>query len=202
MPATAWLVRDLQLAPGRPALLCGSAGAGKTIIAQSLALFVAAGLPAWGQFPARSGRVLHIDYDQGEPATRKRYRRLAAGHGIDYLSLGERLRLMPFPPVYLNAREKAEAFLVAHCADTALCVIDALRGALPGTDENDSRIGAHVNVCSRVSDQTGTTFIILHHLGKPKDGGEDAPTSPRGSSAIIAGAGAVLLVTGAKDSPK
>lgn len=202
VPPTAWLVRELQLAAGRPALLYGAAGAGKTIIAQSLALHVAAGLDVWGQFPTRGGRVLHIDYDQGEGATKKRYRRLAAGLGIDYSALGERLRFMPFPPVYLNSGGDIEALLLEHCADTALCVIDALRGALPEADENDSRIGARIGVCGRVAHQTGTVFLLLHHSGKAKDGAGDSPQSPRGSSALLAGAGVSILVTGGKDTPK
>lgn len=198
---TNWLVRELQLAPGRPALLYGSAGAGKTIVAQSLALFVAAGLPAWGQFPVRPGRVLHVDYDQGEHATRKRYRRLAAGHGINLYALGDRLRFMPFPTVHLNAAI-FEAFLCEHCKDVVLCIVDSLRGALPGADENDSRIGAHLTVFARVSEKTGTTFVIVHHLGKSKDGAIESPMTPRGSTALLAASGVALLVTGSKDSPK
>ncbi len=201
-PPTPWLVRELQLAPGRPALLFGAAGAGKTVIAQSLALCVAAGIPAWGQFSTRAGHVLHVDYDQGEGPTRKRYRRLAAGHAIELSDLGDRLRFAPFPPVYLSSGDKAETFFRECCQGVALCVIDALRAALPNLDENDSRIGAHLAICSRVSAQTGTAFLVLHHQGKPKDGAADANTSPRGSSALLAGSGAALLVTGSKDTPK
>lgn len=198
---TNWLVSELQLAPGRPALLYGSAGAGKTIIAQSLALFVASGLPAWGQFPVRSGRVLHIDYDQGEHATRKRYQRLAAGHGINLDALGDRLRFMPFPPLHLSSGG-FEAFLCGHCRDVALCIADSLRGALPSADENDSRIGAYLTIFARLSERTGTTFVILHHQGKAKDAAIEAPMTPRGSTALLGASGVALLVTGSKDGPK
>lgn len=201
LPPTPWLVRELQLAPGRPALLYGSAGAGKTIIAQSLALAIAAGVPVWGAFPTRPGRVLHVDFDQGEHPTRKRYKRLAEGHGIDLDALGDRLSLMPFPPVPLNSPQ-AERFYLQHCKGVSFCVIDALRGALPNSDENDSRVGAHLALCPRVSAATGTTFMIVHHLGKSKEEAGDTVQTPRGSSALLAASGVALLVTGAGDTPK
>lgn len=201
-PPTNWLVRELQLAPGRPALLYGAAGAGKSVIVQSLALFIAAGSPAWGQFSTRPGRVLHVDYDQGDEATRKRYKRIAVGCGLELEALGDRLRLMPFPPVSLSNPGKAERFFTEHCRGVDLCVIDSLRKAIPNMDENDSRVGANLAICARVSEKTGTVFLVLHHQGKPRDGESDASMSPRGSSALLASAGAALLVTGGRGKPK
>lgn len=199
-PPVEWIVPELQLAPGRPALLYGVAGAGKTIIAQSLALAIAAGVPLWGQFQTRKGRVLHVDYDVG--GVMLRYRRLAAGHGVGLSDLGDRLSVIRSPPIHLDSGAKMEAFLEAHCKGVLFCVIDALRTAAPKTDENDSRMGGCLTLLSRVSAQTSTAFLVLHHVGKVKDDAGDSPASPRGSSAILAASGAGLLVTGRRDAPK
>jgi len=77
-------------------------------------------------------------------------------------------------------------------------VIDSLRGALPGEDENASGIRAFVDVLTQVSEKTGATVLLLHHAGKPKEGQTDARMMLRGSSALFDAAGCVLLVTNPK----
>ena len=80
--------------------------------------------------------------------------------------------------------------------------MDALRGAIGSADENDSRVGAYLTICSRVSAVTGTTFLVIHHVGKPREDGAEGVLSPRGSSALLAASGVALLVTGKEGGPK
>jgi hypothetical protein len=63
-------------------------------------------------------------------------------------------------------------------------------------------VRGYIDNLTRVSERTGTAFVIVHHAGKPKDGHADARTVPRGSSAIFDACGCVLVLTGAKDEPK
>jgi hypothetical protein len=60
-------------------LIAGYGFTGKTIAAQALALAIASGGRVWDMFAARSGRVLHLDYEQGQRLTNERYQRLARG---------------------------------------------------------------------------------------------------------------------------
>jgi hypothetical protein len=202
LPAPTWVVPELFIGPGRPTLIAGYGFSAKTLGVQSLALAVAAGKTVWGHFGCGEGlRVRHLDYEQGRTATLRRYQRLALGAGLRPSDLGDRLEVTIFPDLYLTDIRAQDRFAWA-CEGVALCIIDALRGALPGVDENDSAVRGYIDNLSRVSERTGTAFAIVHHAGKPRDGHADARTMPRGSSAIFDACGCVLVLTGAKDEPK
>lgn len=190
-----WLCRALAIGPGRPTLLSGYGGIGKTFAAQALALTVAAGRSRlWDCFDVQhtGGVVGHLDYEQGEWITRWRYQRLAYSMGLSGAALEGRLELACCPGWSLTSAD-AEARLTAFCRGKALVLIDSLRAACPGVDENDSAIGSYLYLCFRVSEATGCVIVVIHHEGKtnaenPRTGIERL----RGSSAIAAAAGAVV----------
>lgn len=198
LPPTRWLCEQLQWCPGRPAMFAGYGYSGKTLAAQSAALSIAAGRSIWGWFrSARTGKVLHVDHEQGEHATRKRYHRLAVGMGVDPAELEDRLDVVVHPGVFLNSPAAADVY-ARECDGVDLVVIDALRGATPGVDENDSKIRACIDVLGRVSEKTGAAFLVIHHAGKPNDNHVDPRTLLRGSSAIFDGCGSVFTLSGEK----
>lgn len=200
LPPTRWLVPSLHLVAGRPTLLAGYGASGKTLMVQSLALALAACVPVWGSFsPNDSTQVRHLDYEQGKHATLKRYQRLCIGHGIAREQLGDRLQVAIFPEVYLDDRDATEVY-ARVCDGIGVVVLDALRGATPTLDENDSTIRKCLDNLSRVSEKTGTAFVVLHHAGKNQ--GDDPRTLARGSSAIFDASGCVLNVTGEANEPK
>lgn len=200
LPPTSWVVPDLQLCAGRPSMLVGYGYSGKTLAAQSLALAVATGRPVWGHFDvSRKMKVRHVDHEQGTRGTRLRYQRLARGMGIDGSELEDRLQVAVFPPVYLNEPGALEVYRNA-CEGIDLLIIDALRGATPGEDENDSKIRRCVDVLSQVSELTGTAVLLIHHAGKPRESHNDSRTVSRGSSAIYDACGSVFVVVAAEGS--
>ena len=200
LPPTRWLVPSLHLVAGRPTLLAGYGASGKTLMVQSLAIALAAAVPVWGKFtPAETVHVRHLDYEQGKHATLKRYQRLCIGHGITRDQLGDRLQVAVFPDVYLDDRDATDAYSKA-CEGVGVVALDALRGATPTLDENDSTIRRCLDNLSRVSERTGTAFIVLHHAGKTQ--GDDPRTMPRGSSAIFDACGCVFTVSGEQNEPK
>ena len=200
LPPTRWLVPSLHLVAGRPTLLAGYGASGKTLMVQSLAIALAAAVPVWGKFtPAETVHVRHLDYEQGKHATLKRYQRLCIGHGITRDQLGDRLQVAVFPDVYLDDRDATDAYSKA-CEGVGVVALDALRGATPTLDENDSTIRRCLDNLSRVSEKTGTAFIVLHHAGKTQ--GDDPRTMPRGSSAIFDACGCVFTVSGEQNEPK
>lgn len=193
LPPVAWVVKDIYLAPGRPALLAGYGYSGKSVAAQSKVLSVAAGLPVWGQFRVSTpGRVLHFDHEQGRHATNRRYQRLAYAMGIGPADLEDRLRVTYFPPVHLSDAAAREV-LLRECDGVQLAIVDSLRATTPGIDENDSIIRAHLDKLTYVSEQTGCAFVIVHHAGKGKTDGDQRETA-RGSSAIFDACGLVLVL--------
>lgn len=191
-----YILEALDLCPGPPSLLAGRQFAGKTPMAQALALAVATGLPAWGAMPVRRGRVAHLDYEQGQRLTRERYQRLALAMGLGPADLQGRLEVVCYPRRALDDRG-AEATLVGNLAGFDLAIIDSFRAACPKTDENASTARAPLDMLARVSEQTGCAFLVLHHARKAtKDevGGESG--SVRGSSALLDAAASVLVMTG------
>jgi hypothetical protein len=203
LPPTKWIVPGLQLCPGRPATIAAFGASGKTIAMQSALLSCAASIPVWGRFAVPTPlRVKHIDHEQGRHATLKRYQRLALGLGITREHLGDRVAVSLFPNVYLN-QSSAEDVYARECEGTDLVLIDALRGATPGEDENDSKIRSCLDVLTRVSEKTGAAFVVLHHAGKPKtDASSDSRFTGRGTSAIYDASGCQLVITGEKGAPK
>jgi hypothetical protein len=197
LPPTPWVSKELQIGPGRPAMLAGYGASAKTMAAQSLILSVAAGVPVWGKFHCQRGVAKHLDYEQGFKATARRYQRLARGMGIDPREIVNNLFVAPFPTCYLNSTSALDVYAKA-CEGASLVVIDSLRGALPGEDENASGIRSFVDVLTQVSERTGATVLLLHHAGKPKEGQTDARMMLRGSSALFDAAGCVLVVTNPK----
>ena len=87
------------------------------------------------------------------------------------------------------------------CEGTDFAIIDALRGATPGEDENDSKIRRCLDNLTIASEKTGTVFQVIHHTGKPQEGHNDQRTKPRGSSGIFDACGPVFLLSGSKESP-
>ncbi|WP_438015004.1 AAA family ATPase [Sorangium sp. So ce315] len=198
LPEQRWLVKDLQWCAGRPAMLIAAAGSGKTIVCQSAAVSLAAGRPLFGWFwgPPRSRdvRVLHLDYEQGDYATRRRYQKIVRGMGLTAEELERvqrNLNLLCFPQIYLTSKN-AEAEFKRAVDGVDLCIIDSLRVACRGLDENDSAIRDAIDIITRVSQATGCAFLVIHHAGKGSGQKRDARELGRGSSAIFDASGSVL----------
>jgi hypothetical protein len=193
-----YLLETFDVCPGAPTLVAGVGFSGKTVALQSTALSVATGLPVWGQFSVRLGKVLHIDYEQGEHLTRKKYQRLAASMMIGPGDVGDRLALVSMPQIYLDM-EAAEAFLAKRCAGTDLVIIDSLRAACPSIEENDSGARTVLDMLNRVSAKTGACFVVIHHARKPqRDAPGGARATIRGSGAIFDACGSVLVFEAGK----
>lgn len=189
-----WIVKDLQICPGRPTMIAGYGASGKTLIAQALLLAYAAGRPIWNMFdPGTMGglRVRHFDHEQGTYATIRRYQRLAKGLEIPLGAPGIDLAVSCFPEIGLDLENAREAYVRA-CAGANLVLIDALRGAAPSEDENDSKIRRCIDNLGWVAERIGCAFILIHHAGKAVQ--TDMRAGPRGSSAIFDGCGAVFQI--------
>jgi hypothetical protein len=195
LTAPAWVVRGLQIGPGRPTLFAGYSYSLKSLLALVTALGVASGQPLWGRFHVRRVRVLVLDFEGGD--TVLRLRRLAVSMGLDFDDLvsGDWINVAPAPDRFLDDAD-AVAWLTEACAGFGLVVADSLRQAAPNADENSSEIGVTLAVPTRVSLATGCSFVLVAHSGKTsKDQTKDTrQTATRGSSAIFSQAGNVLHV--------
>lgn len=202
LPDLEYLVREIGLVAGggAPHLAAGYGFTGKTLTLQAMALSLAAGRPVWGAYLCRDRRrVLHVDLEQGDRLTRRRYQRLARAMGVDLAELGDGLSVAIMPSLALNDR----------CADQwrrlmegrHLVVVDSLRAATGGQDENSSDIRAGLDMLGKASEATGCRPIVVHHARKPS---EDAPAgqfSIRGSSAIFDAVDSAYVYGAGRDEP-
>jgi hypothetical protein len=200
LPPVNYLCQALDIAPGAPALVAGYGFSGKTVSIQDFALAVATETLAWGRFPVRRGRVLHIDYEQGSHLTRLRYQRLARARGIDPADLGGRLALAAMPGWYLDGDPHGELERLSEGFD--LVIVDSLRAGCPRTDENASDARIPLDRLTRNSERNGNTSIVIHHARKPtKDAPGGARMSIRGSGALYDACGSTLIYSAEKGEP-
>lgn len=193
LPPVDWLVRHLDIAPGAATLIAGYGFSGKTMAAQSMCVSVATGRTLWGQLAVKKGRVLHLDYEQGKRLTFERYQRLTRGLDIDPRELEATLRTRCLPPFYLNT-PGAEEQLVRECEGHALLLVDSLRAATPGVDENSSDVRRWIDMLGRISERSGASVVLIHHARKPSgDAVGGSKTAIRGSGAIFDACASVLV---------
>lgn len=208
LPPVPWLCHRLSIAPGRPTVVVGRAGSGKTLAVQDLAVAVASGRSVFGAFPVRQGAVLHIDLDQGRYATTRRYQQIAAGRGLDLAALPLECAFFNFK-MTTNAHgqtivdPKSVRLLLDSARGVALVIVDSLRGVSSGLDENSSDFGEVLQALSWIVDAlqqedpctTPPTFVVLHHSGK-----SESNAGGRGSTAIDDRAGAKWIVARGEES--
>lgn len=201
LPPVPWLCERLELAPGAVSMFAGFGYSGKTASAQSLALSIASGKLVWGAYPCRAGRVLHLDYEQGRRLTDERYQRLALGMGLTLSDLADSLCVSSFPDLYLDS-PGCWSTLEDLVRDFDLVMVDSFRAAFPGIDENASDVRKWLDPFGRLSETTGTSFLLIHHARKSSkaDNGGSIQTL-RGSSAILDACQSVLVFNGQKGEP-
>jgi hypothetical protein len=176
-------------------------GSGKSWLGVEMLVSVAAGKPWLGRFPTKAGAGLYLDWENGSYEMRRRFHAVAKARGLAVPVPGVALSAMP--SVYMSdAGDFGRAVLEAS-AGRALVVVDTLKAANPGIDENDSNMRVGLDHLRRVGEQTGCTFVVLVH-GKKISGSLsaiDPREQGRGSSAIFDAADSVFHVVYAPDEP-
>ncbi len=173
-PRLEWQV-DEVLPLGGLILIYGKPKCRKTFLALDLSLSVARG-SNWHGRKVRQGVVLYIAAEGGHglfpriQAWRSRYDdgklRPDAFRVVD--------RVVPF--LHAGAVDEL-AELIAEIRPT-LIVIDTLARSIAGGEENSSvDMGQFVAACDRLRRISGSTVVIVHHVGRSGD-------NPRGSNAL------------------
>jgi hypothetical protein len=199
LPEIQWTLQRLELAPGAPSMFAGYGFSGKTLAAMALAQAMVAGREAWGRLPAEEGPVLHLDYEQGDWLTRRRYQRLARGMEIPH---PEELpiELMVFPGLQLL--DESEDSWCRLCEGKRLVIVDSFRAAARHVEENSSVARQPLDLLGRVSQRTGATVLVLHHARKAsRDAAGGAQQAVRGSGALYDALQSCVVFTAGKGEP-
>lgn len=201
LPDLEYLVREIGLVAGggAPHLLAGYGFSGKTVAAQSLSLSLAADKPVWGTYSSSPRRICHVDFEQGERLTRRRYQRLAMSMGIDLPSLGDALILAVMPAITLSQSHAAQWRELMTGRD--LIIIDSLRAASGAQDENESGIRVGLDMLGTLSESTKCRALVIHHARKPMADDPGGRYAIRGSSAIYDSADSAYVFSASKGEP-
>jgi RecA-family ATPase len=194
-----YLVKRLAMTDGggAPHMIAGSGFSGKSVLCQDLLLALSSGTAVFGSLRALPRRVMHIDLEQGTRLTRRRYRRLARARGIDLVALQAtgRLAVSCLPALRLHPDDRAKWFAIMQGRD--LLLIDSLRVAAAGLDENKSGFRDAIDFLTSLSEETSCRALLIHHVRKR--GKEDAGRlheKLRGSSAIFEALDCVWILNG------
>lgn len=166
-------------------VLFGPSNAGKTFVALSIAMHVAAGRE-WRGCKVTQGPVLYIAAEGGFGVLN----RLAAFKLVHPEMATAPFTLLPIG-VDLHAREDAKIITaLLRDAKPALIVVDTLARSIGEGDENTAKDTAmFVRNCDLMRETTGAHVLIIHHTGKDEDRGA------RGSSALRAAVDTEILVS-------
>lgn len=179
LPPRKYFIKRLGIEESFLACLCASGNSAKTWVLQYIGCCVSSGLPLFGQFPVTQGTVLHIDEEQNEDQTQRRYERIAGGLGLMELNI-ERANLNR----RLDCEEEikqAEDDLVELFKGKSLILIDSLKKTTEA-DENSGDIEEILKIMKRAATRSKAAIILIHHKGKST--GKDVKQTGRGHSSI------------------
>lgn len=197
LPKLDYLVPRLGLVSGggAPHMFAGYGFSGKTLALQVLLLCLASGRKVWGAFdgPAQPIRVSHVDAEQGEALTFRRYQRAALGHGIELeLDCADRLNVFVMPKLPDGSRLQLTSAHKPVWRDimdgSGLVVIDSLAALSGAVDENSREQRAGLDLLGELSEDTKCRALVVHHATKPPN---QAMAGDRGSRYSIRGSGAI-----------
>jgi hypothetical protein len=179
------------IADGDLAILAGDPGVGKSILGLCLANGTRRG-EAFLDEPCRRGRVGIFDFENPLDEANKRLRRIG-------LTCEDNDGLFYFHAPALNLSTEAGRRELAETIERYefdLVVIDSLRRAAPGLDENDSgAVSAVLSPLRALTARSGRTIVVVHHSRKRLgDNPTDASQMVRGSLDLVASVDVLLYV--------
>jgi hypothetical protein len=185
-------------------LLAGDGGSGKSILGQTLATCIAAGLPFVG-YAAASGRAVFITAEDRDEILHVRQVRICKALGLTFADLADKL--------FVVSRADDDLFLFTHGSATPL--LRALEGelaALGGVrlvvidsaalvfDDNEIErrpVAAFMRGLNRLALRLGCTIILVAHTSRSSD--RSAARMASGSTAWAYQARAGLLLSNDED---
>jgi hypothetical protein len=180
LPEAEWLIEPL-FEKNSQTILFGPSGEGKSFVALSWAISIAAGVPWLGKYPVMQGSVIY-SIGEGSRGMRRRAYACAKHMGLTPDQL-KNLHFLPNAP-QLRDKEGLERFLKqCKAIGPVLVIIDTLARSAVGMDENTAKdMGEWIHAAGVIMSETGACVMPIHHTPKNKKPG--SPPSERGNSAL------------------
>jgi hypothetical protein len=165
-----WLIRQLVPAAGR-LLIAGQPEAGKSLLAQELAVCVATGLPALGVdyygVSGPQGPAVVVDEESPPRALYERFEANFASKGLSLAApeVAERLRLYSLQGVsQANPETWAALAQEVRRLRPALVVLDAAIRMINGSDNEAETVSGFWRGVSELQ-REGAAVVVVHHAG-------------------------------------
>ncbi len=149
-------------------------------------------------------KTLYLNKEMGRNMMGVRLRHLL--YGEDYANIAdiqdiieERLFFVDDARLDLNDPQAVDAFIdVLGVHEPQVVVLDSLSMCWGGDENSASEVGGLYRTLREITQQTGASWVIIHHLSKPQQGGRgsDNPIHQvRGSGQIVQQADSALMLT-------
>lgn len=152
----------------------GYSGSGKTLYLQGATYALAAGAAEYGPYEIpRPARVLYMDFEMGQTDLGDRLLKNKQMFGdagdrfmvwTPWLDEGQNLN-------FNNPSDVNALFDWVRWARPEVVVIDTIRTAWSGLEENDAKSWAGINALALKLRNSGMAVVMLHHSNKPGDDG-------------------------------
>ena len=190
-------------------IVYGSPGSFKSFLLADLACCVASGkdwLPPFGDpngkgQPVIQGGAVWIDFDNGQRLTLDRFKALGTAMGLPE-DVPLRFTSMPFPG--FDARDPLQIIelqVIIEDQHAKLVIFDNLVTISGDADENSAEMAKIFYNLRRLSDNTGTAIVVLHHPTKGSQHQGRLGDRLRGHSSIEAAIDLALYMERSGDSP-
>lgn len=180
-----WLVSGL-IPQGHHILMLGVAGAGKSWVADALAMHTASDMPFLG-YKVTSGAVILVDEDTPSDELSNRLSRLASSLNSNLDNLPLKVHSMEG----MNLSDSKKLGILKEEIDkdkVVLVVLDCLSKIMGSSfNENSAKDANAVGAICNSLKSKGATVLLIHHLNKKEgDLATDIVKLSRGSGALIA----------------
>lgn len=186
---------------GTVGMVVGAGATGKSMWVMEAALSVSSGKDLFGILgnDPIGGRVVYLCAEDQEPVLHVRLRMMALAIRAQYgdaaeaylQAIQERFDVVPVFGLGLTIRSLEDPNWNAvsdYCKGARLAILDTLIRFAGGANENDNvAMGAMMNGVEQTVRATGSTFLLLHHVGKgsARDGSSGGDqTATRGASSL------------------
>lgn len=181
-----WLISGLITIDGT-AMIAGEPKTTKTWGALEIAVAVATGTRAFGEFYAKAGTAAYFFAEDQPKSVRNRVRALLAGAGRT-LPIG-RLHVQPRGEFIDVTTDETLAWIVASCRRLGkidLLVLDPLSDIHSGEEDKRDSMAPVMKRLRVIGELLGCTLLLVHHKGKASESNSKrrAGQQTRGSGAI------------------
>jgi RecA-family ATPase len=172
-------------------IITADSKAGKSCMAENLAICIAEGRPWMNTFQCEKGRVLYIDLELSQRAIYDRTKLIRKE--LDVNSSIPNLEFFPLRG-YAESLESLLPKIVrrARSKNYSAIVIDPLYKVQSGDENSAEALSKFCNGLDRLARQTGAALIITHHHPKGKSGERKALDRGAGSGVIARDADAII----------